>query len=110
MRNIAAMIALIFIAALALAGCNESEKSYASILIYEDREYIGKHVVSKEKYQNIEEVGVVLSKTEADELPEDDFSSNEMKIGTKIYKETERHDTLLLEYDIEQYKVFEVQN
>jgi len=89
----------------AAAGCGIEQSSYASILIYQGQEYIGKGLVPQDEYAHAEPVGTVSVKTAPERLPTDELSSNELEAGTEICKADE--DMLLAKVNDREYKVFE---
>lgn len=83
-RFVLSLSSLILLAAITSA-CGESSNSYASILIYDQQQYIGENLISLNEYPDKELVGTVSEQTGLDEMPRKNFSSNELSVGTKIY-------------------------
>jgi len=98
-------VALLLLLLAAAAGCGIEQSSYASILIYQGQEYIGKGLVPQAEYAHAEPVGTVSVKTAPERLPTDELSSNELEAGTEICKADE--DMLLAKVNDREYKVFE---
>jgi len=98
-------VALLLLLLAAAAGCGNEQSSYASILIYQGQEYIGKGLVPQDEYAHAEPVGTVSVKTAPERLPTDELSSNELEAGTEICKADE--DMLLAKVNDREYKVFE---
>ncbi|CAG5082028.1 Putative uncharacterized protein [Thermobacillus xylanilyticus] len=98
-------VALLLLLLAAAAGCGIEQSSYASILIYQGQEYIGKGLVPQDEYAHAEPVGTVSVKTAPERLPTDELSSNELEAGTEICKADE--DMLLAKVNDREYKVFE---
>jgi hypothetical protein len=98
-------VALLLLLLAAAAGCGNEQSSYASILIYQGQEYIGKGLVPQAEYAHAEPVGTVSVKTAPERLPTDELSSNELEAGTEICKADE--GTLLAKVNDREYKVFE---
>ncbi|WP_028594354.1 hypothetical protein [Paenibacillus assamensis] len=86
-------------------GCSGESRTYASILIYNNQEYIGDNLVAKSQYPNVNQVGSVSKMVRTNQLPTKEFSSNQLSKGTKIYQVDE--NTLLANWDNERYKLFE---
>ncbi|XID95875.1 hypothetical protein ACF3MZ_15690 [Paenibacillaceae bacterium WGS1546] len=107
MKRSLLLLALLSMLFAITAGCGGDNFSQASILIYNNQKFIGKELVSKDQYENIQKVGIVSNKAASDQLPKDQrFSSNELAKGTEIYKVGE--NKLLAKVDEKQYKVFEL--
>jgi|CeladaMinimDraft_18_1061708.scaffolds.fasta_scaffold01984_2 hypothetical protein len=100
-----AALLLLSLVLAAAAGCGDGRPTYPSILVYQGQEYIGKGLVPQDEYGHVQRVGTVAVKVPADRRPADDWSSNELEIGTEIYKADE--DTLVAKVNDREYKIFE---
>jgi hypothetical protein len=101
-------LALLLLLLAAAAGCGNEQSSYASILIYQGQEYIGKETVRHDEYGEVEPVGAVTEQVEAGRMPAADLSSNELAEGTEICLLDE--NTLLAKLNDREYNVFERKN
>lgn len=97
-------VALLLLLLAAAAGCGSEPSSYASIMIYQGQEYVGKGLVPQDEYAHAEPVGTVSVKTAPDRLPTDELSSNELEAGTEICQVDE--DTLAAKVNDREFKVF----
>ncbi len=90
-----------------LSGCqSSSDESTASILIINGEKYYGQEVVEKDKYAIQNQIGEVKSKADADRMPQKDYSSNTLKVGTQIYSVVEKDNIILVKTPDEKYQIF----
>ncbi|WDH83140.1 hypothetical protein PUW24_10230 [Paenibacillus urinalis] len=78
-------ISSLFILVVFMMACGNNSNSSASILIYSGQEYIGQNVISSDQYPDKDLLGTISTKTDSNQIPQEDFSSNELTVGTKIY-------------------------
>ncbi|OUS69617.1 hypothetical protein B1748_31120 [Paenibacillus sp. MY03] len=85
MKRYALTISSLIMLAVFMIACGNNSGSNASILIYNKQEYIGQDVVSSDQYPNKDLLGTISKQTDPDQMPQEDFSSNELKVGTNIF-------------------------
>lgn len=85
MKKTLSLLMLSFLLIGAFAGCGE-DRSYASILMIGNQTFIGNGRVSQDQYGNVQQIGTVVRKVNADEWPNENFSSNELPEGTELYR------------------------
>lgn len=89
-------------------GCGSKQSaSYASLLNYNDEEYIGKGIESAEAFADAELTlaGTIQKQLEPDQYPDTNLSSNELREGTEIYIVND--DMLVAMQENRSFKVFE---
>lgn len=94
-----------------LVGCNsnvENTTSYAAIINYNDQQYIGGASVDSEQYTNIQSVGVIVQRVDAEIDPPAHLTSNAVDKGTEVF-ETPDHQLLIKQWNGE-YQLFSQQD
>jgi hypothetical protein len=89
-------------------GCGSKQPaSYASLLKYNDEEYIGKGIEGAEAFAEADLTlgGTIQKQLEPDQYPDTHLSSNELPEGTEIYVVDEH--TLVALQEGRRFKVFE---
>ncbi|KZS47244.1 hypothetical protein AWU65_15565 [Paenibacillus glucanolyticus] len=92
-------------------GCGSKQSvSYASVLNYNDEEYIGKGIESAEVFADADLTlaGRIQKQLEPDQYPDTNLSSNELQEGTEIYIVND--DMLVALQEDRSFKVFERMN
>lgn len=89
-------------------GCGSKQSaSYASLLKYDDQEYIGKGIEDAEAFAEVDLTlaGTIQKRLEPDQYPDTHLSSNELPEGTEIYVVDD--DMLVALQEDRRFKVFE---
>ncbi|MBT2765487.1 hypothetical protein [Paenibacillus sp. ISL-20] len=89
-------------------GCGSKQSaSYASLLKYNDEEYIGKGIEGAEAFAeaDLTLAGTIQKQLEPDQYPDTHLSSNELPEGTEIYHVD--NDMLVALQEDRRFKVFE---
>lgn len=88
-------------------GCSKQSASYASLLNYNDDEYIGKGIERPEAFAetDLTLAGTIQKKVEPDQYPDTNLASNELPEGTEIYIVDD--DKLVALLENRRFKVFE---
>ena len=89
-------------------GCGSKQSaSYASLVKYDDQEYIGKGIEGAEAFEeaDLTLAGTIQKRLEPDQYPDTHLSSNELPEGTEIYVVDEH--TLVALQEGRRFKVFE---
>ncbi|MGG3283203.1 hypothetical protein [Paenibacillus solani] len=88
-------------------GCSKQSASYASLLKYNDDEYIGKGIERPEAFAetDLTLAGTIQKKVEPDQYPDTNLASNELPEGTEIYIVDD--DKLVALLENRRFKVFE---
>lgn len=90
-----------------LIGCNantESTACYAAIINYNDQQYLGGQSVDIKQYTNIQPVGEIAQRVDAEVYPSAHLMSNAVDKGTKVF-ETSDHNLLIKQLNGE-YQLF----
>lgn len=91
---------------LLVACSSNSDGATASVIFIEGKEYYGQKVVTKDEYTVNDKIGEVKHKVDKDEMPEEEFASNTLEVGTQIYNVKENENILLVEHSDDEYQVF----
>lgn len=90
-----------------LIGCNantESTACYAAIINYNNQQYLGGQSVDIKQYPNIQPVGKIVQRVDAEVYPPAHLMSNAVDKGTEVF-ETPDH-TLLIKQLNGEYQLF----
>ncbi|WIM38626.1 hypothetical protein PO903_18530 [Paenibacillus sp. PK4536] len=97
----------ILVYSLFLIGCNantESTACYAAIINYNNQQYLGGQSVDIKQYTNIQPVGEIVQRVDAEVYPSVHLMSNAVDKGTKVF-ETSDHNLLIKQLNGE-YQLF----
>ncbi|WP_096156620.1 hypothetical protein [Bacillus sp. FJAT-45066] len=97
-------IVTIFIAFIILSGCSnfDSERnssyvvSYAGILVVDGKDYIWQGEVLNDEFTADVKIGEVKNKVKKEVKPKQNFESNYLDVGDKIYASKEDKDVLIV--------------
>lgn len=89
-----------------MSGCTSSTNSTASIIIIDGKEYYGQDIVATNKYTIDKEVGEIKLLVDSDTVPTKNFSSNTVKVGTKIYSVKENQNIYLIKVNSNKHQIF----
>lgn len=90
-----------------LVGCNangEHTNSYAAIINYNDQQYIGAQSVDIQQYPDIQPVGEIVERVDAEMYPPEHLMSNAVDKGTPVFQTADHH--LLIQQLNGEYQLF----
>ncbi|WP_137221471.1 hypothetical protein [Paenibacillus sp. CFBP13512] len=90
-----------------LIGCSahlDQTNSYAAIINYNNQQYLGGQSVDIKQYTNIQSVGEIVQRVDAEVYPSAHLMSNAVDKGTKVF-ETSDHNLLIKQLNGE-YQLF----
>jgi len=90
-----------------VSGCSDNtSNSHSAIIVINGEEYYGQKTVNQHEFKIKEKIGEVKKVIDKEKVPKEDFSSNAIEKGTKIYSVEEKGDIFLIKKNDNKYQIF----